>query len=75
VTAHDEAVTEIVHADAGRQGLWICSTSPRASSYAPGSRKVIGIYTRYLHDDPVACRLWLCSYVGQLLRTVNKRGR
>jgi carbamoylphosphate synthase large subunit len=46
-----------------------------ATSYAPGTRKVISIYTRHLLDDPVACVLWFYAYAGLLVRTVGKRGR
>jgi len=45
------------------------------TSYAPGSPKVISMYTRYLLEDPVACTLWFYAYMGQLLRTVDQRGR
>jgi Carbamoylphosphate synthase large subunit (split gene in MJ) len=46
-----------------------------STNYRPGRRKVIGIHTRHLLDDPAACLLWYYAYVGFLLRTIKKRGR
>ena len=44
-------------------------------NYRPGPRKVIGIHTRHLLDDPQACLLWYYAYAGYLVRTISKRGR
>jgi carbamoylphosphate synthase large subunit len=44
-------------------------------NYRPGRRKVIGIHTRYLLDDPLACLLWYYAYAGYLGRTIRRRGR
>jgi len=45
------------------------------TNYRPGRRKVIGIYTRYLLDDPLPCLLWYYAYVGTSLRFVKKAGQ
>ena len=45
------------------------------TNYRPGRRKVIGIYTRYLLEDPLPCLLWYYSYIGHSLRFVRKAGR
>ena len=43
--------------------------------YTPGRRKIVSIYAKHLLDDPLACALWLYACGGELLRTVDTRGR
>jgi hypothetical protein len=45
------------------------------TNYLTGRKKVIGIHTRHLLDDPLPCLLWYYAYAGYLLRTVKLRGR
>ncbi len=46
-----------------------------ATNYGTRSRKVIGIHTRHLLEDPAACGLWFYAYAGLLLRTIDSRGK
>jgi biotin carboxylase len=46
-----------------------------ATNYGTRGRKVIGIHTRHLLEDPAACGLWFYAYAGLLLRTIDSRGR
>ena len=43
--------------------------------YAPGGRKIISIYNKHLLDDPLACMLWLYACAGELVYTVDARGK
>ena len=45
------------------------------TNYRPGRRKVIGIHTRFLLDDPLPCLLWYYAYAGYLARTIRRRGQ
>jgi biotin carboxylase len=46
-----------------------------ATNYGTRGRKVIGIHTRHLLEDPAACGLWFYAYAGLLLRTIDSRGK
>ena len=43
--------------------------------YTPGGRKIISIYNKHLLDDPLACTLWLYACAGELVYTLDARGK